>query len=135
MLLRNVLPALFLCAAPLAAQTAKQQAAPTRHPASSASRAAKTPAPSVSADSARKIVLANMPNAKVRSEHLSRNGGKRAYMFSLTAAGTKHVSRAAVDAETGTFTQMPDRTASATTRHHAAAKTAGDSAKKASPKS
>ena len=61
----------------------------------------------VSRDSARTIALAQVPNAKVRSEKLQRHQGKLVYAFSLRAQGQTRSQRLYVDANTGEVTTPP----------------------------
>ena len=114
------LAALPLAASPLAAQygsgkpatppQAQQRTTSRRMPA-----ATQHASVAISADSARNIALTNLPGATVKTEKLGRNGGKRAYLFTLTANG--RTSRAAVDAETGAFTQVAPHSARASRTH------------------
>jgi uncharacterized membrane protein YkoI len=98
--------ALFATAAAAQQPTAKHQAA--AKPAVTSSQ----PAPKISADSARKIALANNPDAKVKSEKLHKEGGKREYVFRLAQPKGQGTTRAMVDAETGAYTKIVPSSAS-----------------------
>jgi uncharacterized membrane protein YkoI len=102
---------LSIAATALLATAASAQQPTSKHQTTAKTAAASQPAPKVTADSARKIVLANVPDAKIKSEKLHKEGGKREYVFRFTQpkAGT---SRAMVDAETGAYTKIVPSSAS-----------------------
>lgn len=116
MLARNALVTLVataLAASAAAAQQPTKPAAPAQRstPAQSqapgAKKSAKTSATAalaVNADSARKVVMANAPGAKVTSERLHRSGGKSYYALSYRVKGDSKTMHANVDATTGAFT-------------------------------
>lgn len=110
---RNTLFLSIAATALFATAAAAQQQQPTaKHQAAAKTGVTSSqPAPKVSADSARRIVLANVPDAKIKSEKLHKEGGKREYVFrfSQPKMGT---SRAMVDAETGAYTKIVPSSAS-----------------------
>ncbi len=64
------------------------------------------PAPAISADSAKSIVLAQVKGATVTSEKLQSRKGERYYMFTLREPNHKGVVRASVDAANGKFSRL-----------------------------
>ena len=108
---RNILAALAASVA-FATVAAAQQSQPPAKPAQHKSAAASaTGAPhvsdvKVSADSARRIVMANVPGATVKSERLRHAAGRPVYVFRLTEEKGKEVLSATVDAETGAYTRV-----------------------------
>lgn len=120
MLARNALAILATTAlastAAAAQQPAKQAPATrsatamqTQQPAA-AKKSNRTPAASalpVSADSAKKVLLANAPGAKVSAERLHRSGGKVYYALSYHVQGDTKTKHASVDARTGAFSMTP----------------------------
>jgi uncharacterized membrane protein YkoI len=128
MLARNALVtvvATALAASAAAAQQPAKPAAPAPRSAIAHSQApgakknAKTSATAalaVNADSAKKVVMANAPGAKVTSERLHRSGGKSYYAVSYRVKGASRTMHANVDANTGAFTTSapaaaPDKSA------------------------
>lgn len=117
MLARNALAVLAATALTATLATAQQPAKPApstrstavthaQQPAAAAKKSPRTSAAAalaVSADSAKKVVLANVPSAKVSSERLHRSNGKAYYMFSYRAKGQTKQMHASVDATTGAF--------------------------------
>jgi len=126
MLARNALAVLvasaFTASFAAAQQPAKQAPAPrstsTTHPQQPTSTAKQNPTqstttkPAVSADSAKKVLLANVPGAKVSSERLRRSGGKAYYSISYRTKGEKQAKHATVDANTGAFSMTAPATKS-----------------------
>ncbi|HEX2778019.1 MAG TPA: PepSY domain-containing protein [Gemmatimonadaceae bacterium] len=126
---RNTIRVLALAAMPFAATALAAQSSTSKPAAQAQQRMARHAATAkqeasaslaISPDSARRIALTNLPGATVKREKLGRNGGKQAYMFTLTANG--RTSRAAVDAETGAFTQVAPHSARANRTHGTANK-------------
>jgi len=116
MLARNawtIVVATALVAAAAGAQQPKPASTPARSStASQAPTAAKTNAKTATAaalpvntDSAKKIVMTNVPGATITSTHLRRTSGKSYYSVSYKAKGGRKTLHGMVDASTGTFTQ------------------------------
>ena len=55
----------------------------------------------VSADSALKVALARVPNARMKSGEIEKENGKLVYSFDLVVAGKKGIEEVQVDAFTG----------------------------------
>jgi uncharacterized membrane protein YkoI len=56
----------------------------------------------VSMDAARKTALAQVPNGKVKTGELEREGGKLLYSFDITSPGKTGIDEVQIDALTGT---------------------------------
>ena len=67
---------------------------------------AHVPAPAISKDSAKAIVLANVHGAKITSEKLETRNNERYYLFTLHEANQKATVKATVDASNGKFTRL-----------------------------
>lgn len=86
---------LVLLAAPPLAQAATSTTA-------IAPRAARaTLHPRLSANSARKIALARVPNGRIKSEELEREHGRQIWSFDIVVAGKAGIDEVNVDAHTG----------------------------------
>ena len=82
----------------------------------------------ISADSARRIVMQNLPGATVRSERLRTKGSQRYYVFTLRPQGQKANVRATVDASTGAFARLDQPTKTRTSQRKQPASTSAASA-------
>jgi uncharacterized membrane protein YkoI len=107
----------------MAQKPASKAAEPQKAAAKSAQpTTAKAAAPAVSADSAKKVLMANVSGATVKSERLHRKAGREVYDFSYTGSD-KATHHATVDAATGEFKITPAATAAAKENHASASKT------------
>ena len=125
MLARNAWTIVVATALAAAAAGAQQPAKPASTPARSSttaqqSTAAKTNAKTstaaalpVNTDSAKKIVMTNVPGATITSTHLRRTSGKSYYSVSYKEKGGRKTLHGMVDANTGTFTQSAPATTAA----------------------
>ena len=117
MLARNAWTIVVATALAAAAAGAQQPAKPASTPARSsttqqqkpaaAKTNAKTPtaaALAVNTDSAKKIVMANVPGATVTSTHLRRTSSKSYYSVNYKEKGGRKTLHGMVDANTGAFT-------------------------------
>ena len=119
MLGRNAWAAIVATALAATAAGAQQPAKPSTPARSSASKpqtpaAAKSNAKTstaaalaVTTDSAKKIVLANVPGATIASTHLRRSSSKSYYSVNYKEKGGRKTMHAMVDANTGAFTAAP----------------------------
>ena len=117
MLARNAWTIVVATALAAAAAGAQQPAKPASTPARSRTTAqqptaAKTNAKTstaaalaVNTDSAKKIVMTNVPGATITSTHLRRTSGKSYYSVSYKEKGGRKTLHGTVDANTGVFTQ------------------------------
>jgi uncharacterized membrane protein YkoI len=124
MLARNAWT-LVVATAFAAAAAGAQQPKPTSTPARSTSHAqsptaAKTNAKtstaaalSVNTDSAKKIVMANVPGATITSTHLRRGSSKSFYSVSYKEKGGRKTMHGMVDATTGVFSPSAPASTSA----------------------
>jgi uncharacterized membrane protein YkoI len=96
--------------APVAKSTAQAPAAKK-----SAKTAAAAALP-VSADSAKKIVMANAAGATVSSARLHKSAGKAYYNVAYKMKGEKNTMHATVDANTGAFATMAPAAAKPATK-------------------
>ena len=109
---RTLVVATFALAATASAQQPKQSPPPAQQP-TRAAQASRGAAPAVSADSAKKVLLANLAGATVKSEHLRRRSGHEVYEFVAAQPGTKGNIHASVDATTGAFTRASGKASKA----------------------
>ena len=77
--------------------------------------AAAVPVP-VSADSAKKIVMANAAGATISSARLHKSAGKAWYNVAYKMKGEKKTMHATVDANTGAFATVAPAAAKSTTK-------------------
>ena len=97
--------------APVAKSTTAQ--APAAKQAGKTAAAAAVP---VSADSAKKIVMANAAGATISSARLHRRAGKAWYNVAYKMKGEKKTMHATVDANTGAFATVAPAAAKSTTK-------------------
>ena len=117
MLARNawtIVVATALAAAAAGAQQPKPASTPARSTATTQQKpaAAKTNAKTstaaalpVNTDSAKKIVMTNVPGATITSTHLRRTSSKSYYSINYKEKGGRKTLHGMVDANTGVFTQ------------------------------
>jgi len=115
MLARNawtIVVATALAAAAAGAQQPKPASTPARSTAAQQPTAAKANAKTstaaalpVNTDSAKKIVMTNVPGATITSTHLRRTSGKSYYSVNYKEKGGRKTMHGMVDANTGAFTQ------------------------------
>ena len=127
MLARNawtIVVATALAAAAAGAQQPKPASTPARSSAAAQQPPAKANAKSnaktataaalpVNTDSAKKIVMANVPGATITSTHLRRTSGKSYYSVNYKEKGGRKTLHGMVDATTGVFTQSAPAPSSA----------------------
>ena len=126
MLARNAWTVIVATALAAAAAGAQQPAKPTSTPARSTTSKTQTPAAAksnaktstaaalpVNTDSAKKIVMANVPGASITSTHLRRSSSKSYYSVNYKEKGGRKTMHATVDANTGVFTATPVTTSTA----------------------
>jgi uncharacterized membrane protein YkoI len=127
MLARNAWTVILATALAAVTAGAQQPTKPTSTPARSSTTAAQTPAAAkkgnaktstaavlaVNTDSAKKIVMANVPGATITSTHLRRTSGKSYYSVNYKEKGGRKTMHATVDANTGVFTATPVTTPAA----------------------
>ena len=118
MLARNAWTLVVATAFAAAAAGAQQPAKPASTPARSTSATQQKPAAAktnaktstaaalpVTTDSAKKIVMANVPGATITSTHLRRASGKSYYSVNYKEKGGRKTMHGMVDANTGVFSQ------------------------------
>jgi uncharacterized membrane protein YkoI len=98
---------------PKPATTAKSTAKPT---AAAQAPAAAKQAVAVSADSAKKIVMANATGATISSARLHKSAGKAWYNVAYKMKGEKKTMHATVDANTGAFATVAPAASKSTTK-------------------
>ena len=103
MLSRNAVLAAFAALCAVATVGGAQQTTPAKK---SAAAAQSATAPKITADSAKAIALAAVPNATVTREHLGSASGRSAYRLTLNVKGRSKPVYASVDAETGQFMRV-----------------------------
>jgi hypothetical protein len=106
----------------LVAQKPASKAEPQKAAAKSAQPTTAKAAPAVSADSAKKVLMANVSGATVKSERLHRKAGHEVYDFSYTAGSDKSTHHATVDATSGEFKMTAPTTGAAKENHASASK-------------
>ena len=113
--------ATFAVAAPAGAQAASS------HPA----MAKKAPAAqaTISADSAQKIALAQVPHGRVREAEIEQDKGTLVYSYDIKASGKSGVEEVLVDAKTGAVVSKTHESAAAEAKEMAAEKKAAPAKK------
>lgn len=116
MLARNawtIVVATALAAVAAGAQQPKSASSPARSTTAQQPPAAKTNAKTAAAaalpvntDSAKKVVMANVPGATVTSTHLRRTSSKSYYSINYKEKGGRKTLHGTVDANTGAFTPV-----------------------------
>ena len=101
---------------PKPASTPARSSTATQQKPAAAKTNAKTPtaaALAVNTDSAKKVVMANVPGATITSTHLRRTSSKSYYSVSYKEKGGRKTMHGMVDANTGAFTQSAPAPAAA----------------------
>jgi uncharacterized membrane protein YkoI len=132
--------AVFAVAAPAGAQAASSHPAMAKKaPAAQATMKVKEESAglaaqaTVSADSAQKIALSQVPHGRVREAEIEQNKeGTLVYSYDIKASGKSGVDEVLVDAKTGAVVSKTHETAAAEAKEMASEKKASSAAKKSS---
>ena len=131
--------ATFAVAAPAGAQAASSHPAMAKKaPAAQATMKVKEESAglaaqaTVSADSAQKVALSQVPHGRVREAEIEQNKGTLVYSYDIKAPGKSGVDEVLVDAKTGAVVSKTHETAAAEAKEMASEKKAAPAAKKSS---
>ncbi|MFL5560698.1 MAG: PepSY domain-containing protein [Gemmatimonadaceae bacterium] len=134
--------ATFAVAAPAGAQAASSHPAMAKKaPAQQAtmkvkeSTAGLAAQATVSADSAQKLALAQVPRGRVREAELEQSNGTLVYSYDIKAAGKSGVDEVLIDAKTGALVSKTHESPKAEAKEKAAESKSSQAAKPASAKS
>ena len=134
--------ATFAVAAPAGAQAASSHPAMAKKaPAQQATMKVKESAAglaaqaTVSADSAQKIAIAQVPHGRVREAELEQSNGTLVYSYDIKAAGKSGVEEVLIDAKTGAVVSKTHESAKAEAKEKAGENKSASASKPASAKS